>query len=273
MSMQLLVTGTGDAFTSTSYGTSCVLQGDQGPVLVDCPDPIRRVLRQASEKSGWEVTLNTIDDILLTHLHGDHSNGLEAFGFWRRAQRVNNHSQPLPRLHTTSAVAERLWSRLAAAMDTGWDADPRSHLSDYFDVRIIDPDHFAVIQGIRFKDRYTHHPIPTIGIRASCHGITNAWSGDTFYDESHIEWLKDADLIIHEAGPPPIHTPVERLEQLPEEIRSKMWLNHLPDEFNRDTCRIPCLTDGQILKVTSKGTASQAPSTLKTQHEHQKDKL
>ena len=120
--MELVVLGTGDAFSATRFGSSAVVLGPEGHVLIDAPDAIMRALALASLRSGVEVSPSTIDDILLTHLHGDHVNGLEAFGFlrwleWRRTGR------PLPRLHTTTHAAERLWARLAPAMDQGGTAN------------------------------------------------------------------------------------------------------------------------------------------------------
>lgn len=35
------------------------------------------------------------------------------------------------------------------------------------------------------------------------------------------------DLIFHEAGIPPIHTPIEILQNLPEEVKSKTHLYHI----------------------------------------------
>ena len=50
--MRVLVLGVGDAFTARSFGSSAVVEAPRGRVLVDCPDPIHRVLREAGETAG-----------------------------------------------------------------------------------------------------------------------------------------------------------------------------------------------------------------------------
>ncbi|MBM4115641.1 MAG: ribonuclease Z, partial [Phycisphaerae bacterium] len=47
MSLRILPLGVGSAFSSRYYGSSCVIQGPGGNILVDCPDPIRKVIREA----------------------------------------------------------------------------------------------------------------------------------------------------------------------------------------------------------------------------------
>jgi ribonuclease BN (tRNA processing enzyme) len=98
MSLRILPLGVGSAFSSRYYGTSCVIQGPGGPILLDCPDPLRKVIREASERSGWSVRAEDLSEVILTHLHGDHSNGLEVLGFLHWLQR-QQHGTPLPRIH------------------------------------------------------------------------------------------------------------------------------------------------------------------------------
>jgi hypothetical protein len=38
-------------------------------------------------------------------------------------------------------------------------------------------------------------------------------------------------LIFHEASYGPAHSPLEKLEELPEELRKKLRIVHLPDTF------------------------------------------
>jgi ribonuclease BN (tRNA processing enzyme) len=123
--MRILIVGVGDAFTRKHFGSSALIEttaaGGPSPsyVLIDCPDLIHRALHEATARARWTVDASNIHDIIITHLHGDHCNGLESFGFFRRITRVQNPgaNTPKPRLHTSAPVAERLWQRLAPAMD------------------------------------------------------------------------------------------------------------------------------------------------------------
>lgn len=241
--MDFVVLGTGDAFSSTRFGSSAVVLAPGGHVLIDAPDSIHRALREASEKSGVEVSAGTIDDILLTHLHGDHANGLESFGFlrwleWRRSGRA------LPRLHTTTHVADRLWHRLAPAMDQGGTAT----LADYFELRVLPKSAPAEIAGLSVRHRMGRHTIPCCGFLISDGRRTLGWSGDTTWDPGHVEWLSEADLIVHETSPAPAHTPVEYLEALPPEVRAKLALIHMPDGFGASDTALRLLQDGERVR-------------------------
>ncbi|MHC4504935.1 MAG: MBL fold metallo-hydrolase, partial [Planctomycetota bacterium] len=135
--MRVLILGVGDAFTRLHYGSSAVIEGPGGFVLLDCPDLIHRALFEAASRAGWFVDASSIDDILLTHLHGDHCNGLESFGFARGLVNPSSVAGPgtQPRIHTSRVAAGRLWERLAPAMDAAATASPRS-LEDFYEVRV-----------------------------------------------------------------------------------------------------------------------------------------
>lgn len=241
--MVFVVVGTGDAFSATRFGSSAVVLGPKGKVLIDAPDAIARALSQASERSGHELSASAIDDILLTHLHGDHCNGLEAIGFtrwleWRRTGRA------LPRLHTTSHVAERLWQRLAPAMDQGGTAT----LADYFELRVLPKSAAANVAGLEVRHRMGRHTVPSCGFLLSDGSRTLGWSGDTTWDPGHVDWLSEADFIVHETSPAPAHTPVEYLNALPPALREKMALVHMPDDFDRSSTGIRLLEDGELVR-------------------------
>lgn len=248
--MRILILGVGDAFTRKHHGSSAVVETPAGGfVLIDCPDLIHRALHQASTVSGWNIDPSRIDDVIVTHLHGDHCNGLEAFGFHRRLLRMRDAAAARPRLHVTRAVADRLWERLAPAMDPPMGSDTRpSTLADYFDVKILDPKSMAAVAGLRVECRVTRHPVPTIGLRLSDGLRTLGWSGDTAFDRSHIDWLSSADVIVHECNLGPFHSHVEELNALPVAIKGKMRLIHLPDDFDPHSTEIAILREGDKIE-------------------------
>lgn len=249
--MRVLILGVGDAFTTRSYGASCVIEGPEGYVLLDCPDLIHRVLAESCAKSGWNVSAKNIHDILLTHLHGDHCNGLESFGFKRFVDRISGEVKQRPRLHTHPKSAARVWERLAPAMDAPLTKGAEhATLDDFYELRIFDPAHTpcATVAGLTIEARYTIHPVPTVGLKISNGTSTLGWSGDTTYDQEHIEWLSTADLIVHETNLGPAHTHIELLNALPEQIRSKMRVTHLHDEFDPESSLIPMLESGEVLE-------------------------
>ncbi len=248
--MQVLILGIGDAFTQRYFGSSAVVRGPEGLVLIDCPDLIHRALRVASALSGWPVDAAAINDIILTHLHGDHCNGLESFGFQRWFMRKDDPEMIIPRLHCTQPVADRLWERLAPAMD-GAHQNPDSPrtLSDFFDLQVLDPDQMATIAGLTVRCRYTGHPVPTIGLKLIEGQTTFAWSGDTPFEQAHVDWLAGASVIVHESNVGPAHTPIDELNALPQSVRKKMRLIHLPDDYNPQSSDIRPLEEGEVIEV------------------------
>lgn len=250
MSMRVLILGVGDAFTERSFGTSAIIQAPRGYVLIDCPDLVHRAVREATTRAGWGVDIHRIDDIIITHLHGDHVNGLESFGFARLVQRLRGERAPLPRLHTHPQAAARLWERLAPAMDAPLTRGGKpSTLADFFDLRIIEPGTPADIAGLTVRCRYTKHPIPTIGLKISDGQSTLGWSGDTVFDPEHIDWLSEANLIVHEANLGPAHTHIELLNTLPDEIRARMRITHIVDDFDPHSTDMKVLSEGEVLEL------------------------
>lgn len=216
-----------------------------GPVLIDCPDPIHRALREAREVSGVAFDASSILDVIVTHLHGDHVNGLEAFGFTHWLLRRKDPSRPRPRVHAAAPVMGRLWNRLAPAMDQGGTAT----LEEYFEPCLIDPASASGISGMQVECRLTTHMIPTFGLRLRHGGLSIGWSSDTGFEQAHVDWLADCGVIVHETSPPPFHTPVADLLAQPDHVRRKIRLIHAPDDFDASACPLPLLKEGDVIEA------------------------
>jgi ribonuclease BN (tRNA processing enzyme) len=251
--VRIVILGVGDAFTSEHFGSSALIETSIGRrVLIDCPDPIHRVLREGTK---GRVRVDDIDDIVLTHIHGDHTNGLESFGFWRWMKRQKDQGATLPRVWTNPWTAERLWRKLSPAMSgegrrSGQAGPATRDLATFFDVRTIEPgEGETAIAGLTVRARWTTHPIPTMGLLISENGKTLGWASDTAFERAHIDWLAGADVIVHEANTGPAHTPIEDLNALPGDLRKKMRLIHLPDDFDPSRTDVTILREGDVLEV------------------------
>ena len=80
----LMPLGVGEAFTARYY-TSCIALGvDDDWLLIDCPHPVRKMLREASIDAGLPepLDLDRIHAVAVSHLHADHCCGLEDFGYY-----------------------------------------------------------------------------------------------------------------------------------------------------------------------------------------------
>ncbi len=228
---EIISLGVGNFFSVHRYCTSFLLRAGTAMVLVDCPDPLFHMFHNAGKKLKIKLDPARIDDVILTHLHGDHSNGLESFGFWKKF--LIGH-KTRPRIHTSRDVARVLWTKLSPAMEEAHipmlGLDERYELSDFFDVRAREFGETFTVKGIKIETRQTQHSVPTFGFRATFAGRRFGYSCDTTYDEELIDFLEPCDLIFHECDKG-FHTSLEQLEKLPAALRKKMRLVHLNDEF------------------------------------------
>jgi ribonuclease BN (tRNA processing enzyme) len=241
--MQIVSLGIGNAFTTRSFHTSLVLLAGDTRVLIDCPSPLGRILREASEISGLSLSSATLDHLILTHLHADHMSGLEEYLYTRR---YIANSPEKPHLYTLAENIQPLWERrLALSFADTFNPDKAGTcLDDLFHVHPIDPEQPISIGGMEFTFRRTRHSIPTVGFVAR-HGQSRfGYSSDTPFDSELIAFLAEADLIFHEAGDGDSHTPIESLAALPAPLRDKIRLVHLPDNLLLDppTSPIPAIT-------------------------------
>jgi ribonuclease BN (tRNA processing enzyme) len=255
MSTVLLIPmGVGYAFSARHY-TSCLALGvDEHWLLIDCPHPLRKMLREGSIAAGLAQPLD-IDHFTaaaVTHLHADHCCGLEDFGFYSHfalGQRA--------RLLMHPDASARLWDGLlAAGMETRPakpDAQPaQKTLADYFELIDLDTTRPTECGPFAIECRRTIHAVPTFALRITAGGRVLGFSADTAYDRGLIEWLSAADLIVHEATSTThsgVHTPYEKLAALPESLRSKMRLTHLPDDFDAESSAIEPLREGRLYQV------------------------
>jgi ribonuclease BN (tRNA processing enzyme) len=244
---EVVVLGVGDTFSERHHTSALLLCCDGASIAVDCPDTYRGVLRDAAAISGRPLSLDGIDDVLITHVHGDHMNGLEGVAFYKRfAQRRR------VRLIASAEVRTVIWDqRLVASMGVLWDGQAFRDLGfdDYFDFVPLPWTEAITVGPFRIRARRTRHHVPTSAILVEAGGRTLGYSSDTAFDPELIAFLSSADLIIHETNLGPAHTPYERLAELPAELRARMRLIHFTDQFDLAASVIAPLAEGDVLAV------------------------
>jgi ribonuclease BN (tRNA processing enzyme) len=227
---ELLMHGVGDAFSRRFWGTSFLVRKDDFILAVDCPDAYMRGLHDhAFPHKERALGPEDIDAMILTHLHGDHVNGLEMLACYRRFSGSGKLT-----LYTTPEARADLWPRrLAASIGVLWEGHTFHTQSeaDFFDMHELDWQKPIQIGPFSVQIHPTRHHIPTAALRISDGTHTLGHSCDTTFYPELIDWLADADLILHETNLGPAHTQLADLLDLPQTLRDKMLLVHYPDEL------------------------------------------
>ena len=247
MPFEVVVLGVGDTFTRRHHTSALLLCCDGFSLAVDCPDRYRAVLRVVSERCGRDLTVESIDHALITHVHGDHMNGLEGVAWYKHfaeGKRV--------RLLCSPEVRATIWdARLAGSMSRLWNGSEFRTLGfdDYFDHVPLGWEGETAAGPFRIRTYRTKHHVPTSAILVEAGGRRFGYSADTAFDPDLIAFLAPADVIVHETNLGPAHTPYDALAALPADLRQRMHLIHYPDEMEGMPTAIPLLDEGDVIGV------------------------
>ena len=244
--MKITALGTGDAFSADRYSSCLLVETTTTKVLVDCPHPIRKVMKESTK---GRVDVGDIDAVILTHLHADHASGVEGYAWFRRfalgdAMQVWAHP----------AVLTGLWPQLQSSMAELLivDADNHPHhrerlgFDDLFAPHELSTSTAVQIGDLQIEARMTIHHIPTTALVFKDGDHVVGYSADTAWDETLLAWLDRGDVVIHETNFG-AHTPYAKLAALPLRWRDKLRLIHWPDGFDVDGSVIKVLHDGDVV--------------------------
>lgn len=223
--------GTGSGFDPASATSGFVVWVNGRGIMVDPPVDSTLNLREQ------RIAPRLIQDIILTHCHADHDAGV--------LQKVMEEG--IIRLYTTPSIMEGFLRK--ASLITGLAVPQIEQMIEFHPVPIAVP--FAIL-GARFVFKYNFHSVPTIRFQIFFRGKSIVYSSDIlnipevledihrqkvfsdarFQDLLSFPW--DADIIIHEAGIPPLHTPPSTLSKLPAEIKNRLHVVHTTEARVKD---------------------------------------
>eukprot|EP00978_Attheya_sp_CCMP212_P003499 scaffold7218_cov52-Attheya_sp.AAC.5 len=241
-SFGVTVLGNSHGFDKSGSVSGYVLWINGRGVMIDPPPYSSATL----EREG--IRPRTIVGIILTHCHADHDAG--AF------QKVLTGS---PVVVITTPTIYKSFIRKYAALSALSPALLR-HSHRHKPAIIGLPLRF---QGATFHFTYTLHTIPCVGFRVEWRGRSMVFTGDHFNSPPAIDKLQEqgvlskaraddlrhlplqeTDLLLHESGAPPIHTPLDVLLKLPPNVKKRLYVVH--------TSALP---PGCELKAAPTGTA------------------
>lgn len=217
--------GNSHGFDICGSTTGFIIWINKKGVMVDPPPYSSSALREQG------IPPNFIQKVIITHCHADHDSG----AFHKIVE-----SSPVELISTRTIVGSFLRKYSALA-----DLTPKE-VQRLFQYRFVEIGHPTLILGARFTFGYAFHSVPTINFEVEFEGKKFFFSGDTCYHPERLLELRDQgvlnqaryefltqrdwskyDLILHEAGVPPIHTPIQVLASLPASVREKMRLIHV----------------------------------------------
>lgn len=224
--MQMTVVGCGDAFGSGGRLQTCYLlkTGDR-TMLLDCGATTQIGLNRLA------VDANSIDTIIISHLHGDHFAGL----VWiiLSAQYLLKRKAPL-RVVGPPSIAAR-YATVAEALFPGMTTVNRAF--DLTFVELTENRPYAD-DGLEVRAFEVSHPsdAPSHALRLTAGGRTLGFSGDTEWVEKLVEVAADADLFITECcaldRPVKFHMSWRTLEpHLPRLTARRLMLTHMNDDM------------------------------------------
>lgn len=217
---ELLLLGTGAALTDGSREpTMLAVRGAQSTIVIDCGGNAVRQLQRLG------VPLDSIERVILTHSHPDHTSGLPLLVemLWLSGRRA-----PLP-IHgpaETMDVMQRVWKQWDTTAWKGlpelqWNSVPLEPLA-------------PIATGAEFElsaSPGTHGGTPVIGVRATeiATGRTLVYGADGNASASIQQLAYAADILAHEAtGAHAVHSTAEQAATLARAAGAKkLVLVHL----------------------------------------------
>jgi len=234
--------GTSHGFDPLGTTTGFVIWVNRRGIMVDPPPDSAEVL----EDMG--IPASVIDGMILTHCHADHDAG--AF------QKIL--AEASIKIYTTQTIMDSFIRKYSAISNLNAD-----FLRGLFVFKRVTIGEEMEIHGGRWSFHYSLHVIPTIGFEVKFANEGIVYSGDTCTSYKVFEKMRREkkigkgrydDLmkrsplarqlpghrnqngdyippykphILHEAGVPPIHTPLETLAKLSPEVRDRLFVVHV----------------------------------------------
>ncbi|MBI4505824.1 MAG: MBL fold metallo-hydrolase [Chloroflexi bacterium] len=244
--MRVQFLGSGDTFGSGGRFQTCILlEAGAGRYLVDCGASSLIALRR------FGVEPNTIDAVLLTHLHGDHFGGIPFLVL--DAQLVSKRERPLL-VAGPPGTPERIRQAMEVLFPGSWAARRRFAL----ELRELEPGRAQPVGALKVTPYVVEHPsgAPALALRIACGGKTVAYTGDTAWTDALIAASQGADLLIAEAysyeKQVPFHLDLQTLLAHLDELRpNRLIVTHMSADMLARLATLPCeyAEDGEVVEI------------------------
>lgn len=215
--MEILVLGTGTAFSHQHYNTNFLISWNNTNLLVDCG------LRCPTAFHKLGIPISRIQNIFITHTHADHIGGLEEVALNCKYY-FNTH----PNIYLPEAIRYSLWEN---SLKGGLQYNVTGYfgLEDYFEPHTVQ--HSFMIDQMQFELLPTVHigDMPSYGLLFN----DIAYSSDTIFNRDWIlQILERARILIHDCSftRNPVHAYYQELLTLPRRLYHRIYLTHYNDD-------------------------------------------
>ncbi len=188
--MELRFVGTGDAFGSGGRFNTCFLvTSATSRFLIDCGASSLVALKQQG------IDLDSIDGVVLSHLHGDHFGGLPFLLL--DARHLSKRQRPF-----FLCGPAGLKQRLEAAQEALFPGSSETVLGFSLTIYELTADQRSNVPGFAVMPIPAAHSAgaPCFSLRIECEGKIIAYSGDTEWSERLRDAAAGADLFICECS-------------------------------------------------------------------------
>ncbi len=216
--------GPSHGFDPTENTSGFILWINHQGIMVDPPVNSTEWLRKSN------VNPKLINAIILTHCHADHDAGT--------IQKILEEGKIT--IYSTETVMDSFIRKFHALTEI-----PVKELLNLFEFVPVIIGRPYLINGADFRFMYALHSIPSLAFEFRFLDRSFVYSSDHLNDpETYRELLQKGvltetrckalldfpwhyDIIYHEAGIPPLHTRIDYLASLPEEIKKKITVYHI----------------------------------------------
>jgi ribonuclease BN (tRNA processing enzyme) len=252
--MNIRFLGTGSAFTVKNFQTNFAIEQNGKWLLVDAGGDLRFSLAAAG------MSYKDISAVYVSHLHTDHSGGIEYLGF---CTYFDPSTKEKIQLFGNGELLRKGWE------DT-WKGGMESiqgklmSLDSFFDVNMVRPNgrfvwedlEFLIVQSIHIMNGYAIVPSYGLMIKVPKINKTIYITTDCQFCPSQImDFYKQADFVVQDSETTPfksgVHANYSELITLPPDIKKKMVLTHYQDNVLdengiKEEWKQKALTDGFI---------------------------